>query len=90
MMSQVWCRILGLCITEVIPEDIKELQGHFKRPLAGGRKKCGSWRTFITTGVSDLFGWGADKEVRRGPTQTSKFGTRIILILNFVMNLLGS
>ena len=36
-----------------------------------------------------LLGWGADKEVRRGPTQTSKFGTRIILILNFVMNLLG-
>lgn len=37
-----------------------------------------------------LLGWRARQaSARRGPTQTSKFGTRIILILNFVMNLLG-
>lgn len=64
MMPQVRCRIFGS--VQFRPENIKELQGHFKRPREGGRKKCGSWKTFITAGVSDLVGVGGGQGGKEG------------------------
>ncbi|CAM9969105.1 unnamed protein product [Rangifer tarandus platyrhynchus] len=89
MIPQVWCRIFGsVQLLRSYQKILRNCRGTLRGPVREEGRNVEAGRLLSPQALATLLGWGADKEVRRGPTQTSQFGTRIILIPNFVMNLL--